>query len=141
MTRMLHKPGKKSVTDINQTRPPESDSEARYHQLFEDCPVGILDEDYSEVKVFLDSLDCENTPQLKQYFRNNPEMLKQVIGSVRVTDVNAATLKAYKFSSKDEFMEDHKDFDDWYDEDWAEFYIEELVALYTGDLPYHREYT
>jgi signal transduction histidine kinase/CheY-like chemotaxis protein len=117
------------------------DDTIRYRDLFDQTPVGILEENYSIAKRIIDSLGAESGAQLREFLSNDPKLVFKIISSVRITDINAAALRAYGTDSKDEFIQDQYDFDSWWESEWTDFYIDELVALYDQLLPFEREFT
>jgi len=116
------------------------DDAIRYRDLFDQTPVGILEENYSAAKRIIDSLGFENGTQLNQHLSGNPDLVLKIIRSVKIMDINVAALRAYGTDSKEEFTRDQYDFDSWWEPEWASFYIEELVALYDHKLPFEREF-
>ncbi|MGZ9220553.1 MAG: PAS domain S-box protein, partial [Anaerolineales bacterium] len=71
-------------------------SEQRYRALFEDTPVSIWEEDFSEVKNRLDSLKKLGLTDLRVYFATNPEALSEYATLIRILDVNNAAIKMYR---------------------------------------------
>ena len=125
----------------NRLQNPKFSEATRYKELFDQIPVGMLEENYSIPKQIIDSLGFDNSTDLRQYFSENPETLLAAIRSVEITDVNSSALRAYGARTVEEFVDDHTDFDYWLNDDWVDFYIEELVALFDQELPFQREFT
>jgi PAS domain-containing protein len=48
-------------------------SKERYRSLFEDSPISLWEEDWSDVKSYIDHLQAEGAEDLKTYFRDHPE--------------------------------------------------------------------
>jgi signal transduction histidine kinase len=71
-------------------------SEVRYRALFEESAVSLLEEDWSQVKVFLDELPQEAADNLSGYFKADPKALQNCLSLIKVTAVNRATLKLYE---------------------------------------------
>ncbi len=130
---------KTNIADISLAKPKSAD-ETRYRDLFDQTPVGILEEDYSAPKKLIDSLDFENSIQLRKFFTENPDILLRAIHSVKITDINSAALRAYGTDSREEFVEDQYDMHSWWNHDWVDFYVDELVAMFDNLLPFEREF-
>ncbi len=113
---------------------------ARFKKLFEQVPVGILEEDYSYLKRVLDAHHFKNSLEFRDYFSRNPESLLNAILNCRIININPAGLRAYGADSVEEFMADHKDYDSWMSFDWVDFYLDEVEALFNNDLPFQREF-
>ncbi len=77
-------------------------SEARYRVLFEQSPVAIVEQDYSEVGVWLEGLRAAGVPDLATYLDQHPDELARMLTSVRIVDTNRETLRMVRASSKEE---------------------------------------
>jgi PAS domain S-box-containing protein len=80
------------------------DSEKRYRMVFENSPVSIWEEDFSQGKDYFDSLRKSGITDFRSYFENNPEAVAHCAKLVRVTDVNKATLDLLGAKDKDELL-------------------------------------
>jgi signal transduction histidine kinase/CheY-like chemotaxis protein len=105
------------------------ESEKRYDSLFSQLPRGIQEEDYSLVKKAIDKLQADGVKDLKQYFRNNPEFLRGLIGLIEITNVNEALLEIHGEGSLQKFLEGEDNVEEWWNDDWAGFYASEFAAL------------
>jgi diguanylate cyclase (GGDEF)-like protein/PAS domain S-box-containing protein len=104
-------------------------SELKYRLIFENVPVSIWEEDFSEVVSFLDNLNKKGITDLRLYFKENPKELMKAISLVKVLDVNEAALGIYSATAKEQlFGSLDKVFTD---ESYAVF-IEELIAISQG---------
>jgi signal transduction histidine kinase len=72
-----------------------SQSEMRYRALFEESAVSLWEEDWSQLKIYLDELPREAADDLPAYFNANPGQLDVVWKMMRITCVNRATLALY----------------------------------------------
>jgi diguanylate cyclase (GGDEF)-like protein/PAS domain S-box-containing protein len=81
------------------------DSEARYRSLFDDSPISLWEEDFSQVKAYLDELKQSGVTNYRSYFERNPEAVATCASLVKITNVNEATLRLYQATSKDELLE------------------------------------
>lgn len=75
-------------------------SEDRYRRLFEDSPVSLWEEDFSELKRWLDGLRAKGIEDLPQYLSERMDELERCASMVRIVDVNRATLDLYAGESK-----------------------------------------
>ena len=92
-----------AIKDITESKLSEDalrESEKRYHDLFEDSPIALREEDYSEVKKYLDHLKQQGVTDFQQYFEAHPESVFDCAAKVKVVDVNKAALKMYRADSK-----------------------------------------
>ena len=79
-------------------------SEQRYKYLFDQSPVSIWEEDFSEVKKYLDQLTADGITDIRQYFQDNPNELRKCSDLVRIIDVNQKTLTMFSAKSKKDML-------------------------------------
>ncbi len=73
----------------------------RYRALFEYSPTSLWEEDFSQVKNFLDALRDKGIEDFRSHFTDYPEELDQCRSMIQVLDVNESTLKLYEAKSKE----------------------------------------
>lgn len=78
-------------------------SEEKYRSLFENSPVVIWEEDYSELKNYLDKLKDESD-DLEKYLDENPDQISKCLEKIKVLDVNESALDYYNADSKEELI-------------------------------------
>lgn len=81
------------------------EEEMRYRSLFEGAPISLWEEDFREGKKRLDELKARGVANLESYLDYHPEEVIHLAQSVRVLDVNQATLRLYRAPSKEVLME------------------------------------
>ena len=87
-----------SCTDITVQKQSEEalrQSESRYHRIFENTPVSIWEEDFSYLKQRIDQLSQQGITDFDAYFKSHRDELLELIDSVVIKDVNAASVKLY----------------------------------------------
>lgn len=112
------------------------ESEARYHSLFEDSPISLWEEDFSEVKAHIDVLRTKGIEDFRVYFDNHPEEIANCAGMVKVVDVNKATLKLYHAKSKEELM---GNLNRIFAKESYDIFKEELIAITEGRTVFESE--
>jgi PAS domain S-box-containing protein len=79
-------------------------SEAYYRSLFENSPIALLEEDFGEIKAYLDALRCQGITDFRAYFDAHPEAVRNTIGQIKVIRMNPAAMKLYETQSVGELL-------------------------------------
>jgi PAS domain S-box-containing protein len=101
-------------------------NEERYRALFEDSPFPMWEEDFSQVKLYLEQLRSEGAANLRSYLAAHPEAVVECFSRVRVVDVNLAAREFYGAPSKEVLL---SSLDKIFDDTSWEVFREELVEL------------
>ncbi len=112
------------------------ESEKRYYGLFENSPISIWEEDFSEVKRFVDSLRASGVQDFKSHFEQHPDDVSRCVALVRILDVNQATLDFYQVSDKETFR---KGLARFFVGDSYHIFREEVIALAEGQTTFESE--
>jgi len=106
------------------------ESNARFSSLFENTPVSIWEEDFSQVKMYIDSLMAKaGATDLETYITEHPLVVMECMSLVKVRDVNQASLKLFGANSKDELI---KSLELTFDVDSINAFRQELIAVARG---------
>ncbi|HYB85095.1 MAG TPA: PAS domain S-box protein, partial [archaeon] len=112
-------------------------SEARYRRLFESSPVALFEEDFSEVKRYLDELRSKGINDVRKHFFEHPDELVKCASMVKVTDVNETTLEMYGAKSIEEMRGELRRV---FTAEFQDRFTEELVALGDGETRFASEF-
>jgi len=123
-----------SLTSIVKDR--EESLSDRYRVLFEDSPISLWEEDFSEVKIYLDSLREKGVSDFRAHFDQNPESIVNCAALVKVVDVNKATLRLFGAESREVFFWNLNSF---FCEDAYNTVRDELVAIAEGKTSFEAE--
>lgn len=104
-------------------------SEARYRSLFEESPVSLWIEDFSEVKTRLEDLRRAGVRDLRAYLGEHPELLSETLGLLRVVEVNPATLRLYEVTTPAELQ---RHLPTLIPDEVLPLWREELIAIWEG---------
>jgi PAS domain S-box-containing protein len=136
----LWRPGEKPTTQIaiveditlrKEAKEQIAKSEARFKSLFEDSPVALWEEDFSEVKKYIARHHPDlNAKNAEAYFDTHPEAVRQCISFVKIIDVNNECLELHKPSSKKELV--NTNLVTLLDGESIKSFIKQLVAIVKG---------
>ena len=124
------------ITERKQTEEIVRRSEARYRSLFEQSPISLWEEDFSELKKYLEKQKSSGVTDIQKYFEDHPDEIVRCTGMVNVLDVNQATLEMYDAESKDQF---NNNLSEILVEESKEVFIKEIVSLANGNTRFESE--
>jgi PAS domain S-box-containing protein len=104
-------------------------SEERYRLVYENSPVSIWEEDFSEVRKLFDTLREEGVTDIEGYFTQQPQAVRHCAELVRIIDVNRAALDLHGAATKEELV---ADLANTFTDESFESFREELVCLWNG---------
>jgi PAS domain S-box-containing protein len=116
------------IQELNKAQKASDLGKDQYKLLFQNMPLGAQEEDYSKIKEAVDKLVSSGVDNLAEYFRQNPAVLRNLIGDVRVINVNEALLKIHR-ATKESFLNEEENIDNWWNDEWVEFYSNEIQNL------------
>ena len=106
--------------------------------VFEQAPVSLWEEDFSEIKRRLDSLKRSGVEDLRRHFRKHPEEVLSLARMAKVVRVNKATLDLYEAKGVEEFREGLSLV---FSKESYDVFKEELIAFWKGKTLFSSEAT
>lgn len=116
--------------DVTERRASETalqQSEERYRQLFEESPLSIWEEDFSDIKRAIDELRASGVRSLAAHFKRHPGDVARFAAMVEITGVNRATLDFYGAKDDHEF---HRGLAKYFVDASYDTFRDEVVWLY-----------
>ncbi|MDD5023677.1 MAG: PAS domain S-box protein [Methanoregula sp.] len=104
-------------------------SEEMYRVLFEESPISLFEEDFSDIKVWIDTKTNEDIGDFRTWLECHPEDVAGCAIMVNVTHINRATMALFGAASHKEFSEGLSRI---FTKDSYDAFKEELIALAEG---------
>ncbi|MBN2500345.1 MAG: diguanylate cyclase [Anaerolineales bacterium] len=80
-------------------------SEERFRSLFEESPISLWEEDFSDVKTYIEEIRAKGVTDLNQYFLNHPEEVDACAERVKILAYNQTTHEQLKWIPVDELLQ------------------------------------
>ncbi|NUY79859.1 PAS domain-containing protein [Flavobacterium sp. MAH-1] len=108
------------------------ESEARFESLFNDSPIALWEEDFSEVKEYIKSIGMfgRDKETVEVYFRTHPEEIHKCLELVRIINVNNECLRLHYPKTREELLSHN--LNSIMDSDTYEDFIKQLQAVAAG---------
>ena len=94
----------RDISEIKRTSELIRKSELRYRSIFESVPVSIWEQDLLAIYDALEELRAQGVTNLMEYFDLHPEFVQHAVKSIKIIDINEASLKIYDAESKIELL-------------------------------------
>lgn len=120
------------INEVNQRKKAEEilrQNEERYRTIFQTAAVSIWEEDFSQLKAFIEKLKSDGVKDFEKYIDENPDFLIKAVQMIKIVDVNNATLTLYCAKSKNELL---GALDKIFTEESFSAFKETIVALAEG---------
>lgn len=111
-------------------------SEARYRGLFEATPVPLWEEDFSQIRRFLDKLRAQGINDLREYFKANPSLIDEAMSHLQILDVNRAALHSVNETDKARLLGSPKGM---IQPENRPSFLDQLMAMAAGHTEYQGE--
>ena len=81
------------------------ESERRYRLLFEQSPVALWEEDFTATQAEIEVLAAAGVKDWNTYFREHPQEVPRIAKTVRILNVNQATLNTLGARTREELLD------------------------------------
>ncbi len=111
-------------------------NEKKFENIFDNAEVSIWNEDLTHICKTFKHLRVQGVTDLRKYLKNNPKVKKSLAKSVKVRNVNYATLKLFGASSEESFL---SQIDKSFGPGAMDVFTEELCAIWEGKESFRSE--
>lgn len=126
----------RDITQDSMLRQTLRESESRFRALFDDSPVALFEEDFSEVKKYLESLRASEVKDFAAYFTTHPEEVRKCAELVKVLNVNKAAVRMHEALQKETLLAGLPSF--FAAGSYTQFH-KELIAILQGSTEFENE--
>jgi PAS domain S-box-containing protein len=102
----------------------------KYNILYNHSPVGMIEQDFLSVGLFLQNINLKTEEDIRKYFEKKPLELEEVRAMVKVTDVNKGVLNLFGAVSRESFIKIYEK--KQFCRPSNEVFIKELAAIAQG---------
>jgi PAS domain S-box-containing protein len=113
-------------------------AEEKYEFIFENAPIAFWEEDFTQVKKYLDELRTSGVSDFSNYFSDNPESIDKCVELIRVINVNKTTRA---MQPTEEGAPSISQLGMEFTKESKKIFLEEFVALANGETSYQSEAT
>ena len=122
------------ITERKRTEKALTESEERFRSLFNESPISLWEEDFSEVKKILEKIGDKD--QIIDRLNQDYLLTNQCLRAVKILNVNQATIDLYNAETKENLLQNLSEFT--VIESLEEF-RNELIALVNGETSFECE--
>lgn len=76
----------------------------RYQGLFEDSPIGLCEEDFSEVRKYIDQIKQQYSDTLASILQNHPEEIRNAYRKIIRLSANKSQVRLFDFDTEEQYF-------------------------------------
>lgn len=79
--------------------------DGQFKYLFDELPVSLWEEDFSEVKIEIDRIKSNYNISLEEYLNQNPQEIIRLASKIKILDINKQTMNLLNISDKSKVLQ------------------------------------
>lgn len=124
------------VTELQHSRRSALVNESLAREFFQQAPVSLWVEDFSQVKKLLDEVRDRGITDFRTFLDVHPEFVERCMSEIRVLDVNGYTVQLFRAKNHQDLL---SRLDEIFEDEMAVSFAEQLIDLWDGRLFQQRE--
>jgi PAS domain S-box-containing protein len=116
-----------------------NNNDKRLRDFYEQLPLGVTVEDYTDVKHLIDQLRNDGVEDFLSFFINNSDVLNEAVGLVRLIDANTTQIEMFGTNSFDEYVDYEQSLSFLEGDAWRDFFCHELAIFAEGGITHSGE--
>ena len=127
------------ITEEKKTNIRMRESEARLLSIFENSPISIWEQDYSEVRKYFLELKSKGVGNLQSYFMKFPDKWDKCLSLVKTLDINKNTILFHEWENKKKLLSfrNSPDFAKSLPKKYKFTYLDAVLTLFNGNNEIH----
>ncbi len=119
-----------------QTEEALRESEERHRIFFENVPIPLWEQDFSEIKAYIDNLEDNGVTDVRAYLNEHPDIVALFTRLAKINNFNRAALSIYDANSKEELV---GSLETMVGEESYDSFKEEILSLIEGNTKFSKE--
>ena len=95
-----------TLREAHQKPPSPGDGDDHLWAVFENAPIALYEEDFSQIKTIIDRLKAQGVTDFDTYFSTHRETIHQCVRLFRIVHLNQAIVQLYGYRSKEDFLKE-----------------------------------
>lgn len=114
----------------------KSEREQSYKTLFDNSTISIWNEDFTLLYKEIERIRTHKVSDIRGYLKENPDTFFLLLQSLKINSVNEATLKLFKASSKQDFLDNIQS---TFGEGATKVFVNLIVAIWNNEKSFSSE--
>jgi PAS domain S-box-containing protein len=125
---------KEKLDALNEESIPFHKGAPNFYTFFNNSPIGMLEEDCSNVKKSFDSLKKRGVEDFGEYFAKHPETVLSLIQKTKVLSLNKAALRVLSVKNKEKF---YQEWNSVFNKDFFDVFRQKMLLLSQGETEFN----
>jgi len=97
----------RDITERKKAEQALVDSEKKFRSIFDFSPISIWEQDFAEVKKYIDNLSQTGIIDIQSYFESNIDVARALARTIRIVDLNSTSLKLFEADTREQLLNEY----------------------------------